>query len=82
MGDPMNHQPAIGDKLWDEARKNNGQQPNGKITNIDWDSQVVFVTWQDNSGAWTEYDMDHIKDEYVNETMGYLLKDYQQGSII
>lgn len=70
------HQPRIGDKFWDEVRRNEGQQPNGKITYIDWDSKIVLVTWLDDSGLWTEYDMDHIQDHYVNETMGYMLHDY------
>lgn len=70
------HYPRVGDKFWDEVRRNEGKQPNGKITYVDRESHIVLVTWQDNTGQWTEYDFDHISDHYVNETMGYMLHDY------
>lgn len=71
------HEPRVGDKLWDETRKREGKQPNGKITRIDHDSGIVIVQWQDNTGSWTEYDINFIQNEYVSETMGYMLHDYE-----
>lgn len=72
----MTHHPRLGDKVWDESRHTSGKQPNGVISRLDWDSKIVCVTWHDSNGAWTEYDMDHISDEYVSEAMGYMLHDY------